>query len=723
MLDQARASIEARRYAEALDLVRGLVAERPDDARVQRIYGEALIATGQPSLAVWPLTRAMKDPEQAVPAGLLLARSQLQAGSSHDAIDTATRVIEMAPDDHRAYMLRSRAYLEQNVEEEAIADLDRALERGMEDETAEFVRLYALFGLGRIEEGEKLLDELYAQSVEKIDENPRRAAEMCGATAQFAYESGDLTLAEERFEGCLDGAGLRNPSLVSRAMRFYDERGRFDRATDILRRRFEADDGNLSHRVAYADRLSDHGRYEEAHGLLLEATETQPAAWSALVDHYMRREQFDRALEALDRAIEANPNPPDAWRLSRSDLLIITGRLAEAEKSLDALEVEAHRAVIEGRLLLARGRLAAAAKRFEEALVLWPDNADLRYLAGNTYERLGDWTTAGKHFREGARQDPPHYLNSIALSDIMKGLGDREGRIFVLLRLLEADPSNGDVLEAVLDAARDLGDESLVQKLFVRLSRLPGAQGRAIANTAQAARQRGTAEAALETIDTAGVDLGSPVFFETLRARTAFLLELDRRAEAVAQLSEILSTKSAVVGGASNAVASPAASHAARLYALRGELHLAGRALEAAARDFERASTLDPASLEAAIGLAEVAAARGEDERARTRFARAIELEARQSKHDAEATLAAARFELRSGRREAAKNRLRKILESRPRHGEAALALAQLLHEDARGGEPSEELLDAARRALLFEQGPEAAKLTALFPSGPDGKR
>ena len=85
--EEARSLMAERRFAEGLEKMRALVDANPDDPDIQMHYGEALIAAGQPSLAVWPLSRAMRDPDHLVPAGLLLARAQVWAGSAADAIE------------------------------------------------------------------------------------------------------------------------------------------------------------------------------------------------------------------------------------------------------------------------------------------------------------------------------------------------------------------------------------------------------------------------------------------------------------------------------------------------------------------------------------------------------------------------------------------------------------------------------------------------------------
>jgi len=306
LLEEAKRAVMEGRHADALESARLLLDTNPDDPRTQRIYGEALVATGQPSLAVWPLSRAMRDPDEAVPAGLLLARAQLAGNTGADAITTATRVIELAPDNAHAFMLRARAYLSQNMEEEAIADLDAAIERGLDDDTQEFIRVYALIGLDRIDEAETLLDELHARAAENADEDPKRAAEVCGATAMFAFERGDAERAEQRFEACLEGDGVKNALLVKSAVDFFDRDGLSEKGTAVYRRRFALDESNLAARVRLAERLRRVGRAGEGLELLEAVTDQDPGVWSALVDFHRRREDFAQALVALDHALEAN---------------------------------------------------------------------------------------------------------------------------------------------------------------------------------------------------------------------------------------------------------------------------------------------------------------------------------------------------------------------------------------------------------------------------------
>ena len=56
----------------------------------------------------------------------------------------------------------------------------------------------------------------------------------------------------------------------------------------------------------------------------------------------------------------------------------------------------------------------------------------------------------------------------------------------MLHRLLELDPYDADAIEGLLDQSRAGGARDMAQQMFLRLSRIPGMQGRAIANVARA---------------------------------------------------------------------------------------------------------------------------------------------------------------------------------------------------------------------------------------------
>jgi tetratricopeptide (TPR) repeat protein len=415
----------------------------------------------------------------------------------------------------------------------------------------------------------------------------------------------------------------------------------------------------------------------------------------------MRSERFEEALAALDKAIAANPNPPDSWMMSRADFQIILGRFEEAKSSLDDVEIDVHRAVIEGRLLLAKGELPAAAAKLEEAVRMWPDNPDVRYLAGNAYERLGDWAKAISHFREAARMKSPHVPSSRSLAEIQEAVGDREGRAFVLQRLLELNPNDADAIEGLLDQWRATGSRDLAQQMFARLSAIRGMQGRALANVAEARARTNGPEAGLSVVAESGADLSLSVFEEALEVKVKYLVALGRRDEAINSLSELIKKQ-------------PGRSV---LFSMRGALRNAAGDEKGARADLTHALDADPGSVKTLLSLADLQQGSGEPAGARATLLKAVSLEEGLTNHAASAALALARFEFDADEHESARERLRGVLDGSPRNGAAASALMNSLLVQADLSNPSNELVDVARRASFFSRNPRARELSARFAS------
>src|SRR5262245_28234395 len=98
-LEQIRGLQEEGQYPATVAPLRDLLERTPDDPELNHLYGVALLRTRQPELAIWPLRKAAQAPERAKEDGLLLARALLAGGSAEDAVQQASRVLELAPDD------------------------------------------------------------------------------------------------------------------------------------------------------------------------------------------------------------------------------------------------------------------------------------------------------------------------------------------------------------------------------------------------------------------------------------------------------------------------------------------------------------------------------------------------------------------------------------------------------------------------------------------------
>lgn len=697
VIQEANELIASRQYKDGLEMMRTLMEANPNDAHIQLRYGEALMASGQPSLAVWTLSHAARDPEYLVPAGLLLARSQSRAGSGTDAIHTATRVLEADPENDAALLIRIEAYLKENLEEKALEDLDRLEELAFDPSRLELLRLEALLGLGKEEEAEALLTELSNEADEARELDPSKAGRLCAAMATFIFEKGDLEGAKERFDTCLEGDAVLNEVLARTAILFFDRNGEPDRATEIFKRRFEQNPKRLHTRVRYADRLQEAGRTDEGEALLIEATESQSAAWAALADLYAIAGDIPKAIDALDHVIAADPTHREDWVFSRADFLLALGKVDEAERSLASLEVPAHHALLAARIAAARGDLENAVLQFEEGIRLWPDNPDARYLAAQVYERRGEWKKAAGHYREAARMENPHYASSLALADLQRALGDIEGVNFLLARLIEQQPNNPQVLERFIEFAWDTGTPRLAARMLSRLARVRGQAPRAAALMASRTEKAEGPAAALALLDKSGIDALAPTNTEALESRVELLVALDRKEEAMELVGRAIAR----------------APESARLLVLRASIHRAQNDPKAALADLREARERNGEFIPALLNLASLEHENGDLDIARRIYEEAIPIEAALATpakpNESVAAIALAKFEIDAEQLDAGRSRLRGVLETNPRQGEAAWLLIQSYEDHPGRGELLDaERADLALRASVFDGRPTA---------------
>ena len=127
-LDEIRGLHARNRYEESLEGLRTLMDEDPTDPEVNYLLGRTLMHTGELSLAIWPLRRAVESPEYAFDAGMLLARATLDSRTPEDAIGAVDIALAVEPDNVEALALRAHANLKAARHADALADVERAVE-------------------------------------------------------------------------------------------------------------------------------------------------------------------------------------------------------------------------------------------------------------------------------------------------------------------------------------------------------------------------------------------------------------------------------------------------------------------------------------------------------------------------------------------------------------------------------------------------------------------
>jgi predicted Zn-dependent protease len=238
--------------------------ENPADPEVNYLFAKTLMQIGEPSLAIWPLQRAVKSPEHAFDAGMMLALATLDSRTPADAIDAVDAALAVEPNNVEALALRGHANLKAGRYVDALTDIERAVELDPDNPAIFVPRVLVLLEFGRVDEAEAALDtvEPIAESSEgQLPEETQ--ARLCLANAAFAFEKGDRKSAEVMFADCLD-AYPTEPLVVLRVVGFYDVLDEKERATELLRRTFE-DTRSTEFGFALSQRARRLGNEERTH--------------------------------------------------------------------------------------------------------------------------------------------------------------------------------------------------------------------------------------------------------------------------------------------------------------------------------------------------------------------------------------------------------------------------------------------------------------------------
>jgi tetratricopeptide (TPR) repeat protein len=349
------------RFAESIEPLRDLVAERSYDPEVHYLYGKALRQNGQPSLALWSLRKAREHPDWQVASNLEIAAVGLEGRNWEATIEAAGQVLESDPGNVEALVMRGEARLEQRSDRTgALSDFERALELEPESFPIQLSRVAALLALLRIEEAEEAIGELETLARDRQLADSALAG-LCVAKATFTHEKGETDEASTLYTSCLKEFPTDAAVLVE-ATSFFDENGRSDRSVEALRAAVEHAPHAVNHRVSEAEQVIRDG-------IGLESSAHDAYSWIALADHYVAIEDYAAAAEALGKALELDHDPPPQRLLAYADLLAMAGENEKALEAAEALEPEFYGDIVRARVLLNERKPRQALDRLDVVLL------------------------------------------------------------------------------------------------------------------------------------------------------------------------------------------------------------------------------------------------------------------------------------------------------------------------------------------------------------------
>jgi tetratricopeptide (TPR) repeat protein len=704
---EVRALQDVGQYGASIEELREILTISPDLPEATYRLGVALVQTGEPSRAVWALEKAAETQEYAIPAALLLASAHFGQSNFEACVRAADRVLEIDPNHDAALRLRAQGNLGSGRLDEALVDTERLLETHPDDYLVYAIYATLLGDLGRLEEAEAAHERLKEIALSGTD--PAAAPRACLAPAMFARDQlKNPTRAEALYADCAERFPT-NAFVISETMRFYDQIGESNKATDLVRSAVEQAPDNLSLRAHLATRLRTRGDPAAAEATLRKAAEESQSvgAWNLLANFYRLEKRPKEALEAIDKVAELSGGGSDPVRFAQADVLIDLGDYERAEAIAAALTEPTYATLLRGRMALERGDPQRALELFEAGIRTWPENAGARYLAGRAARELGDSERAVSELRESVRVGQ----SETPAAELLARLHYERGEYQDALRVgrIAARRRDANLVEVYLVGVRSfaaLGQYEDARRTLDTLAELPGQRALAVAELAAVERAASGPEAAIAAIEASQLDLSDPENTEVLRAYADNLIAAERSERALAKIE----------------AARKAHPDDADFQEMSGiVLTRLGRDDEARSR-LEKAVELDPGHAAGWAGLATLEARGNQLPKAIELFDKAAALAPSVSVHP----YSAAQLAFASGDRDGAERRLRQIVRRFPSHAGARndlawilaqkgedLDLALALAEEAQRLDPSPEVLDTLGW-VRFKRGEISAALIAL---------
>lgn len=369
----------------ALDTVRGLVEQHPQDARALNLLGVMQAAVGEMEASRMSFERAAESAPDFLPPVYNLARLDLAAGEMASAEGRLVAAVERNPRAESALLALADIALQRGDREAAAQWLDRAVSAAPEATMAQARLVELRLALNQPQEA-------FTAAQRLVDRNPENAlAVETLARAQAAL--GKKPQAAKNYRDAVRYAGFDGTQL----MRIAREQVALADFVEARRTLLKALNTSVATEARAALIRLDirNGNYAAANKRIAEvvaAAPDDPEGDILTAELHARRSELDAAVAAYRAAQDKRPSTLAV--LGLADALIADGRVEEAVGELEAWTT-AHPDDREALRSLAMAylpaRRLAEAQALHEKLVVWePGNATLLANLARLYQLASD---------------------------------------------------------------------------------------------------------------------------------------------------------------------------------------------------------------------------------------------------------------------------------------------------------------------------------------------
>lgn len=469
LLAEARAKSAQEDVAGAITIIDGVLARNPGDPEALMLKGSLLAFKGDQAAAMELFRKAVQSKPDYLGAHTAIFATLMQKGAVDDAAKQLDEMKKVAPKSLQTLYLETQlAY--QRKDYKKARDFSQQLLKASPDSPL-FLQIAgaAEYQLGSYAQAETFLNKTLQQAPEL-----RMARSMLVANY---LRSGQPAKAISTLQPILDKID-RDPVLLALAGDAYLQSGDPKKAEEYFARASKLDPDNPARRTSLALASMAQGNVSAATLELeqISRNDKGTVADRVLIASYLKRNELDKALQAIEVLQKKTPDDPAAFSMLGRVYLAKKDTAAARQSFEKALALNpayipavANLAAID----IAENKPSDARKRFESVLVADPKNANaLLALAKLTAPTGGKPDEALALINKAVSGNPTEVAPRLALIEFHLANKDPKKAATAAQEALAAIPDKPELMDAAGKAQMQAGDTNQALATYAKLATL-----------------------------------------------------------------------------------------------------------------------------------------------------------------------------------------------------------------------------------------------------------
>jgi tetratricopeptide (TPR) repeat protein len=430
-----------QRWADALRFMKVAVGIVPNNRGLRLRVGEMALKMRDFVVAEDNYHKVLDASPNDANATIGLARARIGAGKKLEAYTLISKAAKRAPDDAELAYWQGVTAWSYSKQKEALSSYENARKL---DPT--FAPPVAALVIDLVEKGKlKKASKLVAESNAKIDKKQAHHLEV--AKARLALGKRALVDAERALEKALKQNMWSSEARVLLAGIMVDDK-RVKKAREVVDTAMSLDPKNPRVMAANGMVLAFEGDkgWEDPFVQAVDFDANDYRLYLMAARAAMKQDNYARGKYFIDLAEPIQPKNPEVMRIKGMVLRAQDPKIAE-QVLRSAMEISPEDPQLPYELGITyqnMGRNLEAKDRFKEAIALDPGYVDAMFAMGVSLDDLGQRNRARATFKDVVKLDPTRADAHIQIAQILAGLGDPRGAIRAFDRAAKAEPKSAE---------------------------------------------------------------------------------------------------------------------------------------------------------------------------------------------------------------------------------------------------------------------------------------